>query len=58
MSSCVPCLKKHASVIYLNGQTNFTIITQGSVATVLRWGGRNCKGLRQVPSRNCIPEII
>ena len=33
-------------------------ITQGSVATVLRWGGQNYSYLRQVSSRCCMPKII
>jgi len=33
-------------------------ISQGNVATVLRWGGQNCSNLRHVSSRCCVPKII
>jgi len=33
-------------------------ISQGNVATVLRWGGQNYSHLRQVSYWCCIPKII
>jgi len=33
-------------------------ISQGSVATVLRWGGQNYSHLRQFTSWCCLPKII
>ena len=33
-------------------------ISQGSVATVLRWGGQNCSHLRQFSLRCCVPKLI
>jgi len=33
-------------------------ISQGNVATVLRWGGQNYSHLRHVSSRCCVPKII
>jgi len=41
----------------VNGQLDFWI-SQGSVATVLRWGGQSYSDLRYFSSWCCVPKII